>query len=338
MSGFASGFAWRRRPYAKPSGYALRRSFLFAARPCEKHETDFILEAFSVRDERLIPASLAREWYIVLAMDETKSKHKQDKALENASESEHSSQPKGVFARIKAPFSAAFPVMIGYVFLGIPCGILAQQIGLDPLQVFLLSMLFYSGAGQYMIPNMWLAGSPALAIIASVTLVNTRQLLYGASLSRFCHQTPKPLSFLFGATVTDESFAVNLGRFSSGEWKGVASDSRQSPVRNNMGPCQHSWCCSWISSYGAYGIGVVRHDQHLSVPFVFPESHEVQYCCRFDRGVGCVCVQVRRFVGPGYPCWCPGRRCCRHDRFQEGGHPCRGVSLPLLALPARLPS
>ena len=70
-----------------------------------------------------------------------------------------------------------------------------------------------------MIPNMWLAGSPALAIIASVTLVNTRQLLYGASLSRFCHETPKPLSFLFGATVTDESFAVNLGRFSSGEWK-----------------------------------------------------------------------------------------------------------------------
>lgn len=152
-------------------------------------------------------------------MDETKSKHKQNKALENAPESENPSQHKGIFARIKAPFSAAFPVMIGYVFLGIPCGILAQQIGLDPLQVFLLSMLFYSGAGQYMIPNMWLAGSPALAIIASVTLVNTRQLLYGASLSRFCHETPKPLSFLFGATVTDESFAVNLGRFSSGEWK-----------------------------------------------------------------------------------------------------------------------
>ena len=160
----------------------------------------FILQAFSIRDERVISAGLAREWYIVLAMDETKSKHKEDQAPGTAPESNNPSQPKGVFARIKAPFNAAFPVMIGYVFLGIPCGILAQQIGLDPLQVFLLSMLFYSGAGQYMIPNMWLAGSPALAIIASVTLVNTRQLLYGASLSRFCHETPKPLSFLFGAT------------------------------------------------------------------------------------------------------------------------------------------
>lgn len=186
---------------------------------CSNNAMSFASQAFSIRDERVISAGLACEWYIVLAMDETKSKHKEGQAPGTASESNNPSQPKGVLARIKAPLNAAFPVMIGYVFLGIPCGILAQQIGLDPLQVFLLSMLFYSGAGQYMIPNMWLAGSPALAIIASVTLVNTRQLLYGASLSRFCHETPKPLSFLFGATVTDESFAVNLGRFSSEEWK-----------------------------------------------------------------------------------------------------------------------
>ena len=147
-------------------------------------------------------------------MDETESKQ-----TEVAARTEEPAKPASGIKLIEAPFKAAFPVMIGYVFLGIPCGILAQQVGLDPLQVFLLSMLFYSGAGQYMIPNMWLAGSPALAIIASVTLVNTRQLLYGASLSRFCHETPKGLSFLFGATVTDESFAVNLGEFAKGNWR-----------------------------------------------------------------------------------------------------------------------
>lgn len=127
-----------------------------------------------------------------------------------------------VRTRAGEAFKAAWPVMVGYVFLGIPCGIVAQQIGLNALQAFLLSMLFYSGAGQYMIPNMWLAGSPMLAIIASVTLINSRQMLYGASLSRFCHNTKKKLSFLFGATVTDESFAVNLGRFEQGNWS-VAS-------------------------------------------------------------------------------------------------------------------
>ena len=48
--------------------------------------------------------------------------------------------------------------MLGYVAIGVPCGILSASIGLDALQVFLLSALFYSGAGQFMIPNMFLAG------------------------------------------------------------------------------------------------------------------------------------------------------------------------------------
>lgn len=270
-------------------------------------------------------------------MDETKSKHKEDQAPGTAPESNNPSQPKGVFARIKAPFNAAFPVMIGYVFLGIPCGILAQQIGLDPLQVFLLSMLFYSGAGQYMIPNMWLAGSPALAIIASVTLVNTRQLLYGASLSRFCHETPKPLSFLFGATVTDESFAVNLGRFSSGEWR-----VSQATAVNLL--CETTWAL-------ANTLGVVLGSL-LTVPTALASfaMTSIFLCLLFSQKatksniaaalvavLGVFVMQVRRFVGPGYPCWCFGRRCCGHDRFQEGGRSCRGVSLRLSALPARLP-
>lgn len=145
--------------------------------------------------------------------------------------------PASHAATFRAAFSAAWPVMVGYLFLGIPCGILAQQVGIDALQVFLLSVLFYSGAGQYMISNMWLTGAPALAIIASVTLVNSRQMLYGASLSRFCHETHKRLTFLFGATVTDESFAVNLARFERGEWSVGAAT-----VVNLM--CQASWAAA----------------------------------------------------------------------------------------------
>jgi 4-azaleucine resistance transporter AzlC len=119
---------------------------------------------------------------------------------------------------IKQAFSMAVPIMVGYLFLGVPCGILSQSVGLDALQVFLLSIIFYSGAGQFMIPNMWLIGSPMAAILASVTLVNSRQMLYSASLSRFCDQASKPLTFLFGATVTDESFAVNVVKLEQNKW------------------------------------------------------------------------------------------------------------------------
>lgn len=119
---------------------------------------------------------------------------------------------------IQKAFGAAFPIMLGYVAIGLPCGILCSSIGLSPLQCFLLSALFYSGAGQFMIPNMWLAASPVTAIIASVAFVNTRQMLYSASFAPFCEKAKKRLSFFFAATVTDESYGVNMAHFQLGEW------------------------------------------------------------------------------------------------------------------------
>lgn len=114
--------------------------------------------------------------------------------------------------------SAALPIMLGYVAIGIPCGILSDSIGFGPLEVFILSVLFYSGAGQFMIPNMVLAGAPLLSVIASVSLVNTRQMLYAASFAPQCVGVKKRLAFLFAATVTDESFGVNTSRFEAGGW------------------------------------------------------------------------------------------------------------------------
>ena len=113
---------------------------------------------------------------------------------------------------------AAVPIMLGYVAIGIPCGILSASIGLDALQVFLMCALFYSGAGQFMIPNMWLAGSPIASIIASVSFVNTRQMLYATAFAPWCEGVSKRLSFLFSATVTDESFGVNMRQFEQGGW------------------------------------------------------------------------------------------------------------------------
>lgn len=113
---------------------------------------------------------------------------------------------------------AAFPIMLGYVAIGIPCGILSASLGMNALQVLLFSLFFYSGAGQFMIPNMLLAGSALFSTIASVSLVNTRQMLYSASLAPFCENASKRLTFLFAATVTDESYGVNMAQFAGGNW------------------------------------------------------------------------------------------------------------------------
>lgn len=125
-----------------------------------------------------------------------------------------------MFGRIhvKEALQAAIPIMLGYVAIGIPCGILCDSIGLGVVQVLLLSVLFYSGAGQFMIPNMYLAASPIASIIASVSFVNTRQMLYAASFAPVCSRASKLLSFFFAATVTDESYGVSIAKFEEGDW------------------------------------------------------------------------------------------------------------------------
>ncbi len=108
--------------------------------------------------------------------------------------------------------------MLGYVAIGLPCGILCSSIGLNPWQALLLSYLFYSGAGQFMIPNMYLAGASVPSIIASVSLVNTRQMLYAASFAKECSRCSRILAFFFAATVTDESYGVSIKKFEEGNW------------------------------------------------------------------------------------------------------------------------
>ena len=87
---------------------------------------------------------------------------------------------------IRDSFKAALPIILGYAAIGLPCGILAASIGLNWLQVLIMCVLFYSGAGQFMIPNMWLSASPIASIVLSVSMVNTRQMLYSASLAQYC--------------------------------------------------------------------------------------------------------------------------------------------------------
>lgn len=120
----------------------------------------------------------------------------------------------------KSAFKAAWPVILAYIGIGLPCGIMESQIGYTWFMAFVMSMTFYSGAGQFMIPSMWLSGAPLASIVASVSFVNTRQLLYSAAFAPYFEKAKKLLTFAFSATVTDESFGVNLGEFQRGGWSG----------------------------------------------------------------------------------------------------------------------
>ncbi len=119
---------------------------------------------------------------------------------------------------IRETASAAVPIVLGYIAIGIPCGILSASIGMDVVQVLILSVFFYSGAGQYMIPGMWVTGAPIASIILSVSLVNTRHMLYSASLAQYVDKVKKRLAFLFAATITDETYGMSVAKFNQGGW------------------------------------------------------------------------------------------------------------------------
>ena len=113
---------------------------------------------------------------------------------------------------------AAAPIMAGSVAIGLACGFMESHIGMNALMAFCMSMTFYSGAGQFMIAGMWLAGSALSSIIASVSFVNTRQVLYSAAFAPYFEKVSRGLTFLFSATVTDESFGVNMRKYQEGDW------------------------------------------------------------------------------------------------------------------------
>ena len=50
-----------------------------------------------------------------------------------------------------------WPVMLTYVAIGAPCGMIMAQTGMEPWMVFALSSTFVTGSGQFMVCNLWLA-------------------------------------------------------------------------------------------------------------------------------------------------------------------------------------
>jgi len=114
--------------------------------------------------------------------------------------------------------SASWPVCLGYIPIGIAFGVLAQKAGFNPVETGLMSLLVFAGGSQFIAVSMFSAGAGAISIIATAFVVNLRHLLMSSSLSRFLGRSGGKKLFAFAYGITDESFAVNLSKFKSGDW------------------------------------------------------------------------------------------------------------------------
>jgi 4-azaleucine resistance transporter AzlC len=125
---------------------------------------------------------------------------------------------RGIKTPILQGLSAAWPICLGYIPIGLAFGVLAQKAGLYPIEIMLMSILVFAGSSQFIAVSMLSAGAGAVSIIITTFAVNLRHLLMSSSLAVFLSDTTCRKLTLFAYGVTDESFAVNHTQFSRKVW------------------------------------------------------------------------------------------------------------------------
>ncbi len=103
----------------------------------------------------------------------------------------------------------SLPICAGYIPLGFACGIVCAEAGMSVIQMFMMSLLVYAGAGQYIAGGMIAAGASPLSIIITTFIVNSRHILYTSVLYPYISKWSFFKQSLFAAQITDEAFAVH---------------------------------------------------------------------------------------------------------------------------------
>ena len=104
----------------------------------------------------------------------------------------------------KQGLQAAVPTALGYVGIGLACGIMAAPY-MNPLEMGLMSILVYAGSAQFAMIGLIAQGAPILAIALTVFLINLRFFLLGLHASSIFRD------FSMGSLLTDESYGVLMG-------------------------------------------------------------------------------------------------------------------------------
>lgn len=110
-------------------------------------------------------------------------------------------------------FKAGLPIGLGYFAVSFSLGIIAKSANVTPFQCFITSFLNHASAGEYAIFTCIRDNVSYIEIALMVLIANIRYVLMSCALSQRIRDNESMLvRFLYGFTVTDEIFAVEIGR------------------------------------------------------------------------------------------------------------------------------
>lgn len=105
------------------------------------------------------------------------------------------------------------PIGLGYFAVSFSLGIIAKGGGVTPLQCFVISFLNHASAGEYAVFTCIRDNASYLELALMVFIANIRYVLMSCALSQRISPKDGMLKrFLYGFTITDEIFAVEIAR------------------------------------------------------------------------------------------------------------------------------
>ena len=107
-------------------------------------------------------------------------------------------------------FKLSIPVIVGYLPVGLACGLLLADAGLTWWQVVLMSSLVFGGSSQFVAAALIAQNAGVMEVFISVLLLSSRQALYSVSFGPYLKQAPNFKVAWLGYMTADESYAINI--------------------------------------------------------------------------------------------------------------------------------
>lgn len=127
--------------------------------------------------------------------------------------------PRGEFMR---GVRDTVPMIVGAVPFGIIFGALGVTSGLSEFAIMGLSLFVFAGSAQFIAVGLLTQGVGIVFIILTTFIVNLRHMLYSASLAPYMRHLSQKWLIPLGFWLTDETYAVVIGRYAQGDEGGKA--------------------------------------------------------------------------------------------------------------------
>lgn len=107
----------------------------------------------------------------------------------------------------RVAFPKTIPVLVGYFFMGIACGILLSSYGYPFWWSFIMAAVIYAGSCQFVTVSLIASGAGAISAFFMALVLNLRHAFYGLSMFEKFDETGKLRPYMI-FSLTDETYSL----------------------------------------------------------------------------------------------------------------------------------